>query len=158
MTESIYEDDMQFLALAQYDFVVQTEGTTGKIDMNIMADNDSILQVNLAYSMEDVPNMAKAGTVYDLENMDGEELIDLLKIVDLSSTVSNLEAAKVPSEYVEVLKTISETLKSGDEEAIYSLVLGLYGYGSYYDDSYYYDDYYDDDYYEDESYDSYGWY
>ncbi|WP_033151903.1 zinc ribbon domain-containing protein [Pseudobutyrivibrio ruminis] len=164
MTESIYEDDMQFLALAQYDFVVQTEGTTGKIDMNVMADNDSLLQVNLSYSMEDVPDMAKAGTVYDLENMDGEEMIDLLKIVDLSSTVSNLEAAKVPSEYVEVLKTISETLKSGDDEAIYSLVLGLYGYDSYYDDSYYYDDYYDDYYdyddyyYEDEAYDSYGWY
>ncbi|MBE5914880.1 MAG: zinc-ribbon domain-containing protein [Pseudobutyrivibrio ruminis] len=173
MTESIYEDDMQFLALAQYDFVVQTEGTTGKIDMNVMADNDSLLQVNLSYSMEDVPDMAKAGTVYDLENMDGEEMIDLLKIVDLSSTVSNLEAAKVPSEYVEVLKTISETLKSGDDEAIYSLVLGLYGYDSYYDDSYYYDDYYYDDYYyddyydddyyddyyyEDESYDSFGWY
>ncbi len=168
MTESIYEDDMQFLALAQYDFVVQTEGTTGKIDMNIMADNDSILQVNLSYSMEDVPDMAKAGTVYDLENMDAEEMIDLLKIVDLSSTVSNLEAAKVPSEYVEVLKTISETLKSGDDEAIYTMILGLYGYDSYYDDyyydDYYYDDYYDDYYdyddyyYEDEDYDSYGWY
>ncbi|SEK47902.1 zinc-ribbon domain-containing protein [Pseudobutyrivibrio ruminis] len=164
MTESIYEDDMQFLALAQYDFVVQAEGTTGKIDMNVMADNDSLLQVNLSYSMEDVPDMAKAGTVYDLEDMDSEELIDLLKIVDLSSTVSNLEAAKVPSQYVDVLKTISETLKSGDDEAIYMMILGLYGYGSYYDDDYYYDDYYDDYYdyddyyYEDEAYDSYGWY
>ena len=168
MTESIYEDDMQFLALAQYDFVVQAEGTTGKIDMNVMADNDSLLQVNLSYSMEDVPDMSKAGTVYDLENMDSEEMIDLLKIVDLSSTVSNLEAAKVPSEYVEVLKTISETLKSGDDEAIYMMILGLYGYDSYYDDyyydDYYYDDYYDDYYdyddyyYEDEDYDTYGWY
>ena len=156
MSDSIYEDDMQFLALAQYDFVVNTEGLDGTVDMNIMADNNSLLEVNMSYSMQDVPDMSVPSTVYNLDDMDGEALMNLLKIVDLSSTVSNLEAAKVPEEYVEILKAISETLKSGDEDTIYAMILGLFGGYSYYDD-YYYDEYYYDDYYYD-YYDDYDYY
>lgn len=147
MADVISDPSAKAFTLADYAFSFDTDDLNGSYDLDILAGDESLLDIKFAFKMEDVPDMTIPSKVYDIDNMSDDEAFEMLKNVNLSSLIGNLQKSGVPEEYYEKLTTLSDAIASGDEFEMAYAIMDLTGQG----DDYYYDDYYYDDY----DYDSY---
>ncbi len=108
----------------------ETNDNSSTIAVDVMSKDDSLLKLTINGSTKEDATV----TLPD-ENavMSSDEVMDWVDSFDLNKIVSALEAAKVPSEIVDVAKQYVTYI---DQYGLSSLISSYYGYGSNYDYGY----------------------
>ncbi|MBR1623786.1 MAG: hypothetical protein IJ675_07770, partial [Pseudobutyrivibrio sp.] len=142
LADMIDDPNAKAFTLADYALTFDTDGLNGSYDLDVLTGEESLLDIKFGFTMEDVTDMTIPSEVYDINNMSDEESFDMIKNIDLSNLISNLQKAGVPEEYYEKLTTLNNAIASGDDYEIAYALMDLTGQS----DDYYYDDYEYDDY------------
>ena len=92
------------------------------MNLDVLAGDESLAGLEITFAMEDVEDMTIPAKTIDIESLSDEDSYNLIKSLDLSSVVGNLEKAGVPSVYYQKLKDFSDAVASGDDlEIMYAL-------------------------------------
>ncbi len=122
VTSMISDPSLATFALADYAITFDTQDLSGTMKFDVLAGDESLVAMDITYAMEDVEDMTIPAKTIDIESLSDEDSFNLVKSLDLSSVVGNLEKAGVPQAYYQKLKDFSDALESGDEmEIAYAL-------------------------------------
>ena len=127
LSDLIDEPSIQAFTLANYEMTFDTEGLNGTFDLNVVAADKSLFQLKTTYKMEDVADMTIPSKVVDFNETNEEDPFAMLKEMNLSPIVKNLEKAGVPSEYYAKLENLSDAIASGDDLEIAYAIMEITG-------------------------------
>ncbi len=127
LTSEVQDPALKMFTVADYAISFDAQGLKGQMDFDILSGEESLLKLNMNYSMENVEDMALPTNKVQLEALSDEEKFEFIKSLNLNNFVNNLEKAKVPEEYYYEIADLRDAIASGDDMRVVDALLSLMG-------------------------------